>query len=272
MKYFLSITLGLVLAFPVASFAQGTASVGSAVKIETANSGAIEFSYSIPTDSELVVQVDCSADAAFFIEQTGAVISCNEGYSVANPGEGGKIKIVPYDIPEDLKAAYMLVRLGGDGGSETIAEQTVDLKKTNPLPLFSQISVRQEEPTKARVTAEWKTLEKANIALTVGCDSEDLVLVTPTGDRYSCNQSIELAKNSSEGKVVLSAENHSSQEGLLFTFVAEKDGEIGALKNISFTFETTTEQVATGETEQSIIERLIAQVKTLLQVVASLFS
>ena len=272
MKYFSSIIISFVIFVPVTSFAQATLDIGSSVKIEATNAGVIEFSYSIPTGSDLVVRVDCSIDALFFIEQTGAVVSCGDEYSIPNPGEGGKVKIAPYNIPEDTQAVYKLIRNSSNADQETIAEQTVSLKQTNPLPLFSQISVRQEDPTKARVTTEWKTLEKANIALTVACDSADLVLVTPTGDKYSCNQSIDLAKNSSKGKVVLNAENHSSQEGLLFTFIAEKDGEIGALKNISFTFETTTEQIATGETDQGIIERLIAQVKTLLQVVASLFS
>ncbi|PIR37960.1 MAG: hypothetical protein COV34_02630 [Candidatus Zambryskibacteria bacterium CG10_big_fil_rev_8_21_14_0_10_42_12] len=272
MKYLLYITLGFsLLLAPAVSSAQGNLNIGSAVKTETTTEGAVVFGYSIPEGSQLNLNISCNADAKFFLEETGAVVSCGESYAIPNPGEGGRLKIMPYDVESDTKVTYTLVR-EMDGETETVAEQVLDMKQTSPTPLFSQISVRQNDPTKARVTTEWKTLEKANISLTVGCDSNDLVLITPRGDRYNCNQTIELDTNSDSGKLELSVENHSTQEGLLFTFVAMRDGEVGALKNISFTFETTTEQVATGETDQSVINRLIAQVKALLQVVAGLFS
>lgn len=247
-------------------------SIGTAVQTETTTQGNVVFSYQLDTESPLTLKVACAdADNKFFLEDSGTVLACGTSFEIPHPNSGGKITIMPYVVHADTDVTYTLTRTTPSGETENVAVQSMTVYKTDPAPLFTNVTVRQTDPVKPEVRISWNTLEKANMSLVVSCDATDLVLIDKHGSRYACNQRIELGKNVDEGDMTLQAENTTSREGLLFTFIAERDGKVGALKNISFTFETTTEVIGTGETEQGIITRLWQQVHALLAVVTGLF-
>ena len=258
----------LAFIFPVFALAQVSAIISDAVQIQESESGRVKFTYDIEVGSELVLRTECFGDARFFVEQTGKVIACDESYTVPNPGEGGRLEIIPYDIPEDMTVRHVLLK----NGTEEIADNTVSLKKLSPLPLFTQVSLRQSDPTKPVIDVLWETLEKSNMSLYLECDSEGLVLQDKKKNTYGCNEKIAIRENKDKGDMQFIASGYSTAEGLLFSFVAERDGAVSARKNLSFTFEKTTG--TDGDIsldEQRVLDRLWAQVQTLLNVIAGLF-
>jgi len=191
-------------------------------------------------------------------------MSCGDTYSYPNPGDGGRFKILPYDIPEDASVTFKLIqKIDEITGEEMIAEKVLDAQKTNPpVPLFKQVSVRQNDPKKAVVSLGWETLEKANVSLSVGCDSKELKISDKNGNTYSCNEVISKWENANKASVEFGAEGYSSEEGILFTFLAEKEGTFSTVKNLSFTFETSTEEP--GDVKQNLIAKIADQIKEII--------
>lgn len=271
MKYIYFFILSLLV--PALVSAQSV-SISGAVKTESSNSGNVRFTYEIEEGMGVSLSPTCSTNAKFFVEETGAVVSCGETYVVPNPGEGGRLEVIPYEVPQDTVVTHILYQVMQDGTKNEFTRQTISLSSRVAQPVFKNVSVRQEDVTKPKVTLSWETLEKSDVALVIGCDSKELTFLKG-GEKYSCNQQIALDTNSDKGSTTLEAQNYSLEEGLLFTFTAEKDGVIGALKNVSFTFETTTDNAEETEVttdEEGLIKILWAQVQALLQVLAGLFS
>lgn len=267
-SFFIVATVVLV---PFSASAQANLSISGAVKIEETNTGQVRFSYAIEQDSTLTLRTECIAEAKFFIEETGAIVSCGDTYEIENAGEGGRLEIIPYEVGKAGTATHILVQTRSDGTEEEFARKEVELDIRTPRPIFSAVSVRQEDPTKPNVVVSWETLAKANVSLYLACDSDMLEVRDETGNSYACNEKIALWHNEDTNEETFTATGFSTSEGLLFMFSAEQDDVIGARKNISFTFETTTDGSGSSEDESGVIARLISQVKALLQVVASLF-
>lgn len=268
MRYIFTSLCALLL-IPSFAFAQANLSVSGAVQTETSQSGHVRFSYHIQEDSQLILRTECTS-GKFFVEETGAIITCGESYTVPNAGDGGQVEVIPYEMSRDTNVTYVISQKKSDGTTEEISRDEVAVVARAPQPLFSQVSVRQPDPTEPRVAVAWETLARANVSLYLECDSESLKLTDSSGTTYACNQKIASWQNEEKAESIFTATGHSTTEGLLFVFTAEQDNTIGARQNISFTFETTTKQT-TEEIDQNVIERLVAQVKALLQVVASLF-